>query len=51
MGQDRYEQERRSFEAAIVGAYYAKEMKTAMQDNRITTVPYDPSVGVVTAWV
>ena len=21
-----------------------------MQDNRITTVPYDPSVGVVTAW-
>ena len=51
MGEDRYEQEFEcSFEAAIVGAYYAMEMKTAMQDNRITTVPYDPSVGVVTAW-
>lgn len=51
MGEDRYEQEFEcSFEAAIVGAYYAMEMKTAMEDNRITTVPYDPSVGVVTAW-
>ena len=51
MGEDRYEQEFEcSFEAAIVGAYYAMEMKTATQDNRITTVPYDPSVGVVTAW-
>ena len=51
MGQDRYEQEFEcSFEAAIVGAYYAMEMKTALEENRITTVPYDPSVGVVTAW-
>jgi len=51
MGEDRYEQEFEcSFEAAIVGAYYAMEMKTAMQEGRITTVPYDPSVGVVTAW-
>ena len=51
MGEDRYEQEFEcSFEAAIVGAYYATEMKTALEENRITTVPYDPSVGVVTAW-
>ena len=51
MGEDRYEQEFEcSFEAAIVGAYYAMEMKTAMQEGRITSVPYDPSIGVVTAW-
>lgn len=51
MGDDRYEQEFEcSFEASIVGAYYAKEMKTARQDGRITTVPYDPSIGVVSAW-
>jgi len=51
MGEDRYEQEFEcSFEAAIVGAYYAMEMKTAMEEQRITIVPYDPGVGVVTAW-
>lgn len=51
MGEDRFEQEFEcSFEAAIQGAYYAFELKTALQDNRIRTVPYDPSVGVTTAW-
>ena len=51
MGEDRYEQEFEcSFEAAIVGAYYAQEMKTATNDNRVTNVPYDPATGVVTAW-
>ena len=51
MGEDRFEQEFEcSFEAAIQGAYYAPEIKTAMQENRIRTVPYDPSVGVTTAW-
>ena len=51
MGDDRYEQEFEcSFEAAIQGAYYAVEMKDAMNDSRITRVPYDPSLGVVTAW-
>lgn len=51
MGQDRYEQEFEcSFEAAIQGAYYAMEMKTAMQEDRITVVPYDPSVGVTVSW-
>ena len=47
MGEDRYEQEFEcSFEAAIQGAYYAMEMKTATQEDRITVVPYDPGVGV-----
>lgn len=51
MGDDRYEQEFEcSFEAAIQGAYYAVEMKKAKEDKRITRVPYDPAVGVVTAW-
>jgi len=51
MGDDRYEQEFEcSFEAAIQGAYYAVEMKDAMNDGRITRVPYDPALGVVTAW-
>ena len=51
MGEDRYEQEFEcSFEAAIVGAYYAQEMKTATQDERVTNVPYDPATGVITAW-
>jgi hypothetical protein len=51
MGEDRYEQEFEcSFEAAIQGAYYAMEMKTATQDKRITRVPYDPSVGVTVSW-
>lgn len=39
-----------SFEAAIMGAYYGKEMAQAERDGRITTVPYDPAVPVHTAW-
>ena len=51
MGEDRFEQEFEcSFEAAIQGSYYAAELKTAAQENRIRVVPYDPSVGVTTAW-
>ncbi len=51
MGEDRFEQEFEcSFEAAIQGAYYAKEMKTANAEKRICGVPYDPSIGVVTSW-
>lgn len=51
MGEDRYDQEFEcSFEAAIQGAYYAQEMKTATFDGRVTNVPYDPAVGVTTAW-
>lgn len=51
MGEDRYEQEFEcSFEAAIQGAYYGTEMKDATQQGRITTVPYDPSMKVITSW-
>jgi phage terminase large subunit len=51
MGDDRYEQEFEcSFEAAIRGAYYAQEMKDAGNDGRITRVPYDPALGVISAW-
>ena len=51
MGDDRYDQEFEcSFEAAIQGAYYAKEMKAAGEDGRICSVPYDRAASVVTAW-
>jgi hypothetical protein len=51
MGEDRYEQEFEcSFEAAIQGAYYAVEMKNATNDGRVTNVPYDPAMSVITAW-
>lgn len=39
-----------SFQAAIVGAYYAREMVQAERDGRIAFVPYDPSKPVDTAW-
>ena len=51
MGDDRYMQEfETSFEAAIVGAFYSKEMKDATDDGRVTSVPYDPAASVITAW-
>ena len=51
MGDDRYDQEFEcSFEAAIQGAYYAKEMKQATEDGRITRVPYDRAASVITAF-
>ena len=51
MGDDRYEQEFEcSFEAAIQGAFYAKEMKEATEHGRITRVPYDRAASVITAW-
>ena len=51
MGEDRYDQEFEcSFEAAIQGAYYGNEMKEATDSGRITMVPYDPALGVVTSW-
>jgi phage terminase large subunit len=39
-----------SFDAAIVGAYYGKDMEQAEAENRITAVPWDRSTDVVTAW-
>ena len=51
MGEDRYAQEFLcSFEAAIQGAYYAQEMKTAKNEDRITSVPYDPSASVIVSY-
>lgn len=38
------------FNAAIVGAYYSKEMLRAEHDGRIGDVPYDPGLPVWTAW-
>lgn len=35
-----------SFDAALPGAYYGKEMNKAEQEGRITTVPYKPGVPV-----
>lgn len=39
-----------SFEAAILGAYWGKEIATAERDGRITSVPYDAALPVHTAW-
>ena len=51
MTQDQYEQEFEcSFEAAIRGAYYGKEMKAAESEGRLTRVPYEPVSDVWTAW-
>lgn len=39
-----------SFEAAILGAYYGKDMAEADRAGRITDVPYDPLALVHTSW-
>lgn len=51
MTSDQYEQEYEcSFEAAIQGAYYGKEMAEAEKEKRICRVPYDKATDVITAW-
>ena len=51
MSVDEYAQEYEcSFEAAVRGAYYGKEMNDAEDAERICGVPYDPRVPVHTAW-
>lgn len=51
MGEDRYRQEYEcSFEAAIQGAYYGREMQQAEESERILQVPYEPRLRVTTAW-
>lgn len=48
---DQYAQEYEcSFEAAIQGAYYGKEMAEAEREKRICRVPYDKAADVITAW-
>lgn len=39
-----------SFDAAITGAYYAKELQQAETERRITGVPRDPMLKVSTVW-
>lgn len=51
MTQDQYAQEYLcSFEAAIQGAYFGKELRKAEEDGRISGVPYDPKAEVHTSW-
>ena len=51
MPENEYMQEMEcSFDAAITGAYYAKELQAAESANRIGNVPYDPMLKVNTAW-
>ena len=51
MTQDQYDQEFEcSFEAAILGAYYGKELRALEESGRIANVEYDPSLPVYTAW-
>ena len=39
-----------SFEGSIHGAYYADQMKTAVKDGRVCSVPVDDNALVYTAW-
>jgi phage terminase large subunit len=51
MTPEQYEQEFEcSFDAAILGAYWGREMAQAERDGRICDVPVDPSQPVYTAW-
>jgi hypothetical protein len=51
MSEDQYNAEFEcSFDAAIMGAYWGKEMRLALEMGRICDVPYDPAVPVETAW-
>lgn len=51
MGLALYEQEYEcSFDAAIMGAFYASEFRHVDQEGRICNVPHDPNYPVFTAW-
>jgi hypothetical protein len=51
MTSDQYLQEFEcSFEAAIVGAYFGKEMRNLTDESRITNVEYDPLFPCHTSW-
>jgi hypothetical protein len=51
MGPDLYAQEFEcSFDAAIQGAYYARQMEQVRAEGRIRTVPWQPALPVDTFW-
>jgi len=51
MTEDEYRQEYEcSFEAAVRGAIYVKELEAARDEGRIGNVPYDPALPVHTDW-
>lgn len=39
-----------SFEAAVIGAYYAEQLRKAERENRIKLFPIDNSLPIFTAW-
>lgn len=39
-----------SFQAAVIGSYFGREMNQAEADKRITRVPWEPKLQVHTAW-
>jgi len=51
LAEDQYLQEYEcSFEAAILGSFFGKEMREAQDQGRICHVPYDPNLPTYTAW-
>lgn len=51
MSEEEYAQEyETSFEAAIKGAFYGKQMAEAERTGRIRSLPFDPALQVYTAW-
>jgi len=51
MSEDEYNQEFEcDFSAALIGAFYGKEMMKAEKENRLTRVPYEQTVPVTTYW-
>ena len=51
MGEDMYEQEMEcSFEVAIKGAYYSKELRTMLAEGRIRELPIEKFARVYTGW-
>lgn len=51
MTPEQYEQEYEcSFDAAIIGAYYGREMADIERQGRVRSAPWEPSLPVYTAW-
>jgi len=51
LAEDQYLQEYEcSFQAAILGAFWGREMREAEDQGRITNVPYDPNLPTFTGW-